>query len=82
MEGSKNFTTEELNQFDGTNGKRAYVAFKGKVYDVTDSFQWIDGDHYGTHKAGKDFTQQMATAPHAEDVLDGVKIVGVLLSAN
>ncbi len=74
----KNFTLEELSQFDGKNGKRAYVAFKGKVYDVTDSYQWVDGEHSGEHQAGKDLTEQMAVAPHAEDVMERMKIVGVI----
>ncbi len=78
MESAKTFSKEELSQFDGKNGKPAYVAFKGKVYDVTDSYMWIDGDHSGEHQAGKDLTEQMAVAPHAEDVMERMKVVGVL----
>jgi predicted heme/steroid binding protein len=78
MESVKNFSAEELSQFDGKNGKPAYVAFKGKVYDVTDSYMWIDGDHSGEHQAGKDLTEQMMVAPHAEDVMERMKVVGVL----
>lgn len=59
------------------NGKPAYVAYKGRVYDVTDSSQWVDGDHLG-HVAGEDLTESMDIAPHAEDVLERMKIVGVL----
>jgi len=78
MENVKNFSVEELGQFDGKNGNPAYVAFKGKVYDVTDSYIWIDGDHSGEHQAGKDLTEQMTVAPHAEDVMERMKVVGVL----
>jgi len=77
MEQTKNFTLEELNSFDGRNGKPAYVGYKGKVYDVTDSSQWLDGDHLG-HSAGQDLTEEMEIAPHADDVMTKMKVVGVL----
>ena len=40
---SRNFTSAELATFDGKSGRRAFVAFKGKVYDVTDSGLWSRG---------------------------------------
>ncbi len=76
-EKTQEFTLQELRTFNGKNGKPAYVAYKGRVYDVTDSSQWIDGDHLG-HVAGEDLTESMDIAPHAEDVLERMKIVGVL----
>jgi predicted heme/steroid binding protein len=79
MENQRKFTIEELNKFDGKEGRPAYVAYKGEVYDVTDSYLWIDGEHLGEHKAGRDLTQQMAQAPHAEDSLEKVKLLGVLI---
>jgi predicted heme/steroid binding protein len=46
MEGSeKKFAFEELKQYDGRNGRPAYIAYKGKVYDVTDDLIWIEGDY-------------------------------------
>jgi len=80
LENQRKFTVEELSKFDGKAGRPAYVAYKGKVYDVSDSYQWIDGEHFGEHNAGKDLTQQMASASHAEDVMDRMKIVGFLVS--
>ncbi|MGZ4887094.1 MAG: cytochrome b5 domain-containing protein, partial [Candidatus Aminicenantales bacterium] len=41
---------------NGGNGSRAFIAFDGKVYDVTDSDLWSGGDHMGAHQAGKDLT--------------------------
>ena len=80
MEGvQRKFTLEELKQYDGKNGKPAYIAHKGKVYDVTDNYLWIDGDHQGEHAAGKDLTEDIANAPHGEENLERVKLIGVLV---
>lgn len=78
MEETKKLTTGELAQFNGKNGNPAYVGYKGKVYDVTESSQWGDGEHLG-HIAGKDLTDQMEIAPHGEDVMERMKVVGVLV---
>jgi predicted heme/steroid binding protein len=74
----KKFTTHELSSFNGKDGKPAYIGFKGKVYDVTDSVQWSNGDHLG-HEAGHNLTEDMIMAPHSEGVLDELKIVGLLV---
>ena len=73
----KKFTMSELSQFNGKNGNPAYVGYKGKVYDVTESYQWGDGEHLG-HIAGKDLTDQMEIAPHGEDIMERMKVVGLL----
>lgn len=78
----RKFTSEELKQFDGRDGRPAYIAYKGKVYDVTESFLWINGDHQGQHEAGKDLTEEMALAPHGEETIERVKLVGVLTSGS
>ena len=77
MEATRKFNIQELKTYNGKDGKPAYVGFKGKVYDVTESSQWQDGDHLG-HAAGQDLTEEMEIAPHAEDVMERMKIVGVL----
>ncbi|MGD6807165.1 MAG: cytochrome b5 domain-containing protein [Candidatus Bathyarchaeia archaeon] len=77
MEQPRKFTRQELSQFNGKNGKPAYVGYKGKVYDVTESYQWGDGDHMG-HEAGRDLTEQMEIAPHADDVMERMKQIGEL----
>jgi predicted heme/steroid binding protein len=73
----KKFATSELGQFNGKDGKRAYVGYKGKVYDVTESYQWGEGEHLG-HLAGKDLTEDMELAPHAPDVMERMKVIGEL----
>ena len=77
METTRKFTLDELGKFDGKESRPAYVAYKGKVYDVTESSQRIDGDHLG-HAAGEDLIGQMDIAPHAEEVMERMKVVGVL----
>jgi predicted heme/steroid binding protein len=71
-------TSAELAEHDGRGGRRAYIAHEGKVYDVTDSGYWADGDHLGAHRAGADLTAELAAAPHGSDHLDNVKLVGRL----
>ncbi len=70
-------TREELAAADGRNGKPAYVAYKGTVYDVSDSDMWDDGDHMGSHDAGADLTEEQEDAPHDEAILD-LPVVGAL----
>ncbi len=71
------FSIEDLSKFDGKDGRRAYISYKGKVYDVTDSTQWMEGDHLG-HEAGQDLTLEMEIAPHGEDVMERMKVMGFL----
>ena len=75
----RKITQDELAQNNGTNGKPAYIAFHGKVYDVSASAMWLEGDHMGAHQAGKDLTNEIELAPHREETLQRVKLVGELV---
>jgi predicted heme/steroid binding protein len=75
----QNFTRKELAEFDGKNGKPVYVAYNGKVYNLTDSFLWQDGFHQSRHQAGADLTDEMEDSPHEADLLDDFPIIGVLV---
>ena len=66
----KEFTAEELATFNGRDGQPAYVAYRGTVYNVTDSTMWAEGDHEGMHTAGADLTSEMDDAPHEVLVVD------------
>jgi predicted heme/steroid binding protein len=66
----QDFTLEELAKFSGRGGQKAYVAYKGIVYDVTESSMWGDGDHEGMHAAGADLTGEHEDAPHDVYVTD------------
>jgi len=74
----KEFTEEELAQYNGKNGNPVYVVYKGKVYDVSASFLWKDGIHQVLHSAGVDLTDALDQAPHGGDVLEKFPVVGVL----
>jgi predicted heme/steroid binding protein len=75
----RKITRDELAQNDGKNGKPAYIAFQGKVYDVSASAMWLEGDHMGAHQAGRDLTNEMDLAPHREETLQKIKQVGDLV---
>ncbi|MGE5256427.1 MAG: DUF2231 domain-containing protein [Hyphomicrobiales bacterium] len=75
----KEFSREELSQFNGENGKPIYVAHAGKVYDVSASKMWKTGNHMKRHRSGQDLTADIQAAPHQVDVLERFPQVGVLL---
>jgi predicted heme/steroid binding protein len=78
----KIFNVKDLARYNGKNGKPAYVACKGKVYDVTNSFLWKDGRHQVTHSAGTDLTTAIEQAPHGGDALAEFLVVGILQEAD
>ena len=78
MKAIKEFSPEELAQFNGQDGKPVYIAHGGKVIDVTASKLWKGGLHMKRHHAGKDLTTDIQAAPHKLDVLDRYPQVGVL----
>ena len=71
------FTLGDLRKYDGVDGRPAYVGYMGKVYDITNSDSWDAGTHY-EHYAGEDLTEQMAEAPHGDEVFKVFPIVGEL----
>ncbi len=75
----RKFTVKELEEYNGKNGKPAYIAYKGKVYDLSQSAFWGGGDHMGMHQAGRDLTEELELAPHGEENLGRVKLVGELV---
>jgi len=66
----REFTIDELAEFDGKEGRPTYVAYEGTVYDLSESGMWSDGDHEGMHSAGEDLTDEHADAPHDVYVTD------------
>ena len=73
----RTFTREELSKYDGSKGT-AYIAYAGKVYDVSKSYQWQRGVHQIRHHAGRDLTSALKQAPHSPDLLFKFPVVGKL----
>lgn len=74
----KKFTSEELLAFNGKDAKPVYVAFQGKVYDVSKSPLWSSGIHMNRHSSGKDLTGEISAAPHGTEVFERYPQVGIL----
>ena len=74
----RTFTKKELAHYNGKNGFPAYIAYNGKVYDVSSSFLWRDGNHQVIHNAGVDLTASLEQAPHGAELLERFPIVGTL----
>lgn len=68
----------ELASHDGREGRKAYIAVNGTVYDVTASPLWKDGLHPPDHKAGQDLTDELTQAPHVRAVVERFPVVGTL----
>jgi predicted heme/steroid binding protein len=72
------FTPAELACYNGRDGAPAYIAYAGKVYDVTRSFLWQGGRHQALHTAGIDLTDCLSEAPHGADLLARFPVIGRL----
>ncbi len=71
-------TLAELAQYNGRDGRPAYIAVNGTIYDVTESPRWQNGLHPPDHQAGQDLTEELATAPHVRAVVERFPVVGTL----
>jgi len=67
---------DELGQYNGKDGRSAYVLYKGKIYDMSGSNKWKGGSHMARHSAGEDLTDFLPLAPHGEEVLTRVSQIG------
>lgn len=67
----------QLSLRNGQDHELIWVAYQGKVYDVTHSRLWRNGKHY-EHWAGQDLTKELADAPHGMSVFDRFTCIGIL----
>ncbi len=74
-------TIDDLRQFDGKEGRPAYIVYQGIIYDVTKSRLWKNGVHVMKHAAGNDLTDFLQNAPHGDDKILSLPQVGKLLAA-
>ncbi|POY34975.1 cytochrome b5 [Solitalea longa] len=72
------YTRSQLALRNGQDKPQIWVAYKGLIYEVTESRLWRNGKHY-EHWAGQDLTEELKDAPHSENVFEKFKIVGRLL---
>ncbi|UFS70796.1 cytochrome B5 [Geomonas sp. RF6] len=79
--GYGDLSAEELSLCDGKEGRPAYFAFKGKIYDASGSKLWKAGLHMGRHSAGVDLTEALQLAPHGSEQVVALPLVGELLDA-
>lgn len=73
----KVYTKAQLSLRNGQDKDEIWVAFKGNIYDVTNSKMWRNGKHY-EHWAGQDLTPELADAPHSEQVFEKFTPIGIL----
>ena len=71
-------TKNQLALHNGVEKDQVWVAYQGVVYDVTKSRLWRDGKHY-EHWAGQDLTEELADAPHTDQVFEKFNKVGSLI---
>jgi len=70
------FDPATLSAFDGQNGRPAYLAFRGRVYDTSNSPFWKGGTHF-KHPAGANLTVAIARAPHGPEKPETLPEVGI-----
>jgi predicted heme/steroid binding protein/uncharacterized membrane protein len=74
----RDLTAAELSSFTGRDGAPAYFAYRGTIYDATGSTLWRKGSHMGKHQAGYDLTDMLKLAPHGEERILPLPVVGKL----
>jgi len=72
----KKFNQDELILHHGEGADKSYVAYAGKVYDLSSSKKWKNGTHMKIHHAGAELTEAMLNAPHGPELLEEFEVVG------
>jgi predicted heme/steroid binding protein len=74
---TEKFTLQQLALRNGQDRPEIWVAYRGIIYDVSESRLWRNGKHY-EHWAGQDLSAELKDAPHTESVFRKFKQVGIL----
>ncbi len=72
------YTPRQLALRNGSDKPETWVAYRGIIYDVSESRLWRTGLHYGVHWAGQDLTAELSAAPHSEAVFRRFPAIGRL----
>jgi predicted heme/steroid binding protein len=72
-----NYTKSQLALRNGQDKPEIWVAFEGRIYDVSTSKLWRKGKHY-EHWAGQDLTDELKDAPHSQQVFEKFSVIGLL----
>lgn len=71
------YTRSQLALRNGQDRPEIWIAFRGKIYDVSRSRLWYEGRHY-EHWAGQDLTDELRDAPHTDQVFERYDVIGIL----
>ena len=71
------YSKQQLALRNGQDKPEVWVAFRGLIYDVTESRLWRTGMHY-EHWAGQDLTEELKDAPHTDFVFGKFNPIGKL----
>ncbi|MGM0580600.1 MAG: cytochrome b5 domain-containing protein [Bacteroidota bacterium] len=74
----KKYSPQQLALRNGQDREEIWIAYKGIIYDVTNSKLWKNGTHY-EHWSGQDLTDELKDAPHTEIVFERLNIIGELI---
>jgi predicted heme/steroid binding protein/uncharacterized membrane protein len=79
---ARELSPDELEWFDGKEGRPAYIGYEGEIFDVTSSTQlWARGEHFNAHRAGSDLTDALKQAPHGPEKVRARPVAGRLVPA-
>lgn len=80
-DGMLRLTLSQLSQYDGIDGRRAFIAVDGLIYEVTNSSHWRNGTHIhnSNARAGRDLSVIIGSAWHGRSVLANIPVVGTLI---
>ena len=74
-------TKQELASATGKDNKDCWLAVDGKVYEITQGYKWVEGEHTESSLAycGADMSAVIDQAPHGRTKLSQLKQVGTLV---
>lgn len=74
----KKYSPQQLALRNGQDREEIWIAYKGIIYDATNSKLWRNGTHY-EHWSGQDLTNELKDAPHTEMVFERLNVIGELI---